>query len=117
VVRASATLDPAWRQQFGLKVRALVSFSNISMKNAFELAPTEPCDSSVSSSIAEEVVVEVREILAILPTGEWRASLQERLSQIDGTVQAWDEVEPSTAERKRVTAAALDLISEAIEPR
>jgi hypothetical protein len=80
-----------------------------------ELASTAPCDSSVSSSIAGEVIVEVRSLLAMLPTGEWRRSLKGRLFEIDDAVEAWERSEPTEDERKRVTAAALNLFSEALE--
>jgi hypothetical protein len=84
---------------------------------SFEFAPTAPCDSSACSSIAVEVIGEVRAILSMLPTGEWRRSLKERLVEINGAVEGWNESDPSPEERKRVTAAALNLFAEAIEPQ
>jgi hypothetical protein len=77
-----------------------------------DLAPTAPCNSSGTSSIAGEVIVEVRAALAVMPTGESRRSLRSQLSAIEGAVQSWQESEPREDERKRVTRAALELFGQ-----
>ena len=80
----------------------------------FSLAPTVPCSDSLSTSIATEVIDEVRVILAQLPTGAWRRSVNRRISEIEGAVDSWDMDEPPTAQRKQITANALALLSELV---
>ena len=67
------------------------------------------CRWSVCPSIAADVVFEARSVLESIPTGEWRRSLRERVSAIEGKLQAWQEDKPTFDELKTVTAVALDL--------
>jgi len=83
--------------------------------NTFELAATAPCGSSACASIALEVMAEIRALLPTFPAGEYRSSLTERLSEINAAVEGWEQSAPTADERKRVTAAALNLFAEAID--
>ena len=78
----------------------------------FESATTVPCSSSLSSSIASEVLEEAKAAVSQLPAGEWRRSVKLRLTEIESDVETWSTSEPTTDARKQVTAQALDLFSE-----
>ncbi|MGO9712552.1 MAG: hypothetical protein ACLQBL_27065 [Polyangiaceae bacterium] len=57
------------------------------------------------------------DIVSMLPTGEWRRSLNDRLSKIEMAVLAWVRAGPTPDERVCITADTIKLFSEAIEVR
>ncbi len=82
----------------------------------FALVPPAPCHSSADSSIAVEVVVDAHAALDVMPTGEWRRSMNARLHHLKEEVDSWRESQPSEGERRRVTAEALNFFCDIRDP-